>query len=88
MLANLSASDAEREAAINRGLAASPDVETNGWLLPERALLIGRRGQAAEAAAVIHGLAADLGTPIAVASITRVVWVQLRGSGPMAFVRG
>lgn len=58
-LALLLDDDGERLAALERGLAATPDDETYGMLVINKALVLGRRGQHAEAEDLLRALLAD-----------------------------
>lgn len=58
-LAGLLTGDDARLDALDRGLAASPDDETYGMLISNKALLLRRRGEDAEAQRLLQALVED-----------------------------
>jgi tetratricopeptide (TPR) repeat protein len=58
-LAELADNDAERTAAIEKGLMAEPDPETKGILLINKALVLDRLGQHEKAVEILGRLALD-----------------------------
>ena len=76
-LAALLDDDDARLAAITRGLAADPDRETAGVLQVNRALILDRRGQRADAIAIVTALIDDPDTTLAAEQFGRMVLSQL-----------
>lgn len=76
-LAALLEDDDARLAAIVRGLAATPDPETAGVLQVNRALILDRRGERAEAIAIVRAIVDDPAATLASAQFAEVVLTQL-----------
>jgi tetratricopeptide (TPR) repeat protein len=74
MLAN---TDAERSAAIERGLAAPCDGETRGILLVNRALLLNKHGDVRGAVAVLGEAALDPSSTLATEMLAKATLSQL-----------
>lgn len=70
-LATLLTSDQERLAALDKGLAAAPDAETKGELLINKALLLSKLGERAEAERMLKELIADPGATSAAVLLAR-----------------
>ena len=55
--------DAKRLELLEKGLAANPDADIQGFLLVEKALVLVRKGQQAQAVEILGNLALDRQTP-------------------------
>lgn len=76
-LGDLTEDDGGRLTILNKGLAASPDVETKAMLLINKALLFSRQGKKDEAVTILEALALDPGSPIGVEHLARFALSQL-----------
>jgi len=69
--AQLAANDEQALEFLEKGLAASPDPETYGYLQVNRALVLARRGQRAEAIEILGTLALDPKSPADIEAIAK-----------------
>lgn len=76
-LSGLLRDDDERLAAIEKGLAATPDAETKGQLLINKALLLNGRGDRDGAVRLLGELALDRGSTLATEHLAKVSLASL-----------
>lgn len=82
-LASLEESDKDVESAIDAGLSSSPDDDTKGMLLVNKALLRYRQGQRRHAAVLLGGLALDSRSTLSTQELAKFALADvLRGAGP------
>ena len=78
-LANIAERDNDQLAAIERGLAASPDAQTEGVLLVNKALALNRSGNHESAVRILGELALDPDSPSDVERIAKLSLAQILG---------
>lgn len=69
--------DAEKLAAIEKGLAASPDAETKGMLEINRALILEKRGQHDRAVQLLGELALDPASTFATEHLAKAMLANI-----------
>lgn len=77
-LAKLTEDDREKLAALDHGLAGSPDDETYGMLILNKALVLGRMGKRPDGARLLAALLADARCTQAVEAMAKMTLPGLR----------
>jgi tetratricopeptide (TPR) repeat protein len=77
-LGSLTENDSERHQIIEKGLAASPDPETKGMLLINKALLLERQGKRPEGLVILAKLITDRSSTVATEHLAKFAVTNLK----------
>jgi tetratricopeptide (TPR) repeat protein len=71
--ATIDATERDRLEAIENGLKADPDIETRGFLLINKALILSNKGKKNDAITILGELALDPGSPLSIEIIAKKI---------------